>query len=220
MHYGLSNSEYVNERFSRDCRCSDIVTDHVVDNDRATRYKDDSHLLQSYDSRDELDDDYLMLLLPIVEAFMLEKKTWNLLSVDDIKDPKGRDVRKQADFTDLILPEGHEYLLKALVRAHPSTKLLTSEDHSKSGKPKTHLKLMNLPTDIGNFRSGNSPPWTKRHGKMSHSQSSLLLFQQITIYNQQIRLWLKHMGCWARACYSFSESQEMELHSCNSGCRE
>ncbi|KAA8573269.1 hypothetical protein EYC84_003761 [Monilinia fructicola] len=133
VHYGLSNSEYVNERFSRDCRCSDIVTDHVVDNDRATRYKDDSHLLQSYDSRDELDDDYLMLLLPIVEAFMLEKKTWNLLSVDDIKDPKGRDVRKQADFTDLILPEGHEYLLKALVRAHPSTKLLTSEDHSKSG---------------------------------------------------------------------------------------
>ncbi|KAB8290003.1 hypothetical protein EYC80_010330 [Monilinia laxa] len=133
VHYGVSNIEYINEHFPRDCRCSDIVPDHVVDNDRATKYKDDLHLLQPHDARDELDDDNLMLLPPVIEGFVLEKKTWNLLTIDDIKDPKEIGVKKQVNFKDIVLPEENEYLLKALVRAHRSSKPLPFKEYRKSG---------------------------------------------------------------------------------------
>ncbi|KAI9646475.1 hypothetical protein NHQ30_004468 [Ciborinia camelliae] len=133
-HYGVPNYQYVSDRFPRECRCSDIVMDHVVDNDRAAKYKDDLHLLQQRDINDELEDDILMLLPPTIEGFVMEKKTWKMLNVDAISDPKDGEVTKQVDFKDLVLPDEHEGLLKALVMAHPSSQPIPSQKTNKTSK--------------------------------------------------------------------------------------
>lgn len=87
-----------------------------MDNDRAARYKDDSHLLETrdVDEWEKIDDDILMLLPPTIEAFVLEKKTWMMLQVDDIHE----EAPYQVTLKDLVVPEGHENLLKALVGVH------------------------------------------------------------------------------------------------------
>ncbi|KAF7875282.1 hypothetical protein EAF04_002454 [Stromatinia cepivora] len=121
-HYEVPNNQYISNRLPRHCRCSDMVMDHVVDNDRAAKHKHDSHLLQPRDVNDELEDDFLMLLPPTIEGFVLEKKTWKMLNVEAIRDVKVEGMMSHVDFKDLVLPEGHESLLKALVRAHPSSK--------------------------------------------------------------------------------------------------
>ncbi|TGO20749.1 hypothetical protein BPAE_0268g00030 [Botrytis paeoniae] len=121
-HYGVSNNQYFDDRgFQRDCRCSDLVVDNVVDNDRAAKHKGDLHLLHPRDVNDELENEFLMLLPPTVEGFILEKKKWKMLSVDTISDLKQEGVENPVDFKALVLPEGHESLLKALVGMHPSS---------------------------------------------------------------------------------------------------
>ncbi|KAM0176166.1 hypothetical protein ACHAPF_005032 [Botrytis cinerea] len=133
-HYGVSNNQYFNDRgFQRDCRCSDLVVDNVVDNDRAAKYKDDLHLLHSRDVNDELGDEFLMLLPPTIEGFVLEKKKWKMLSVDAISDLNQEGVENPVDFKSLVVPEEHEYMLKALVGTHSSSQSLpsrTSRDSS------------------------------------------------------------------------------------------
>ncbi|ESZ89544.1 hypothetical protein SBOR_10071 [Sclerotinia borealis F-4128] len=132
-HYGVSNNQYIiNDRFRRDCRCSDVVVDYVVDNDRAAKYKDDLHLLKPRDINDELGDDHLMLLPPTIEGFVLQKKAWKMLRVDMISDLKELEMTNQVDFKDLVLPAGHEKLLKALVSTHPSSKSWLSQENNKS----------------------------------------------------------------------------------------
>ncbi|RAL64653.1 hypothetical protein DID88_001686 [Monilinia fructigena] len=86
-----------------------------------------------------------MLLPPIIEGFVLEKKTWNLLTIDGIKDPKERDVKKQVNFKDLVLPEGNEHLLKATespVWQFFSTGQKAREDFSQS---KRSPLIFNIP---------------------------------------------------------------------------
>lgn len=143
-HYGVSNNQYVNDRYPRDCRCSDMVADHVVDNDRAAKYKDDLHLLQAHGIDDELDHDYLMLLPPTIEGFVLEKKKWKMLNVDaihDLKEEGEEGMAKQIVFEDLVLPEGHESLLKALVGAHPSSNPSNVEVNKRSCKFASQFKI-------------------------------------------------------------------------------
>ncbi|KAF7957301.1 hypothetical protein EAE96_002888 [Botrytis aclada] len=124
-HYGVSNNQYLNERgFQRDCRCSDLVVDNVVDNDRAAKYKSDSHLLHSRDIEDKLEDEFLILLPPTVEGFVLETKTSKMLSVNMISDLKQEFVENPVDFKSLVIPEGHESILKALMGTHPSSRSL------------------------------------------------------------------------------------------------
>ncbi|TGO89940.1 hypothetical protein BPOR_0086g00100 [Botrytis porri] len=124
-HYGVSNNQYFDGRgFQRDCRCSDLIVDNVVDNDRAAKYKDDLHLLHPRDIHSDLEDKLLMLLSPTVEGFILEKKRWKMLSVDTISDLKQEGVENPLDFRALVIPEGHESLLKALVGTHPSSRSL------------------------------------------------------------------------------------------------
>lgn len=99
--------------------------DNVVDNDRAAKYKDDVHLLHPRDVTGELEDEFLMLLPPTVEGFVLERKIWKMLSVDTISDLKQEGVENPVDFESLVIPEGHESLLKALVGTHPSSHSLS-----------------------------------------------------------------------------------------------
>ncbi|KAF7867076.1 uncharacterized protein EAF02_009862 [Botrytis sinoallii] len=148
-HYGVSNNHYFNDRgFQRDCRCSDLIVDNVVDNDRAAKYKDDIHLLHPRDVNDELEDEFLMLLPPTVEGFVLERKIWKMLSVDTISDLKQEGVENTVDFKSLVIPEGHESLLKALVGTHPSSHSLLSR---KSKDPSSLAILLHGPKNTGKF---------------------------------------------------------------------
>ncbi|KAF7903937.1 hypothetical protein EAF00_001271 [Botryotinia globosa] len=148
-HYGVSNNQYFNGRgFQRDCRCSDLVVDNVVDNDRAAKYKDDLHLLHPRNVNDELEDEFLMLLPPTVEGFTLERKIWKMLSVDTISDLKQEGVENPVDFKSLVIPEGHESLLKALVGTHPSSQSLPSRT---SRVPSSLAILLHGPRSTGKF---------------------------------------------------------------------
>ncbi|TGO07885.1 hypothetical protein BTUL_0240g00140 [Botrytis tulipae] len=147
-HYGVSNNQYFNDRgFQRDCRCSDLVVDNVVDNDRAAKYKDDLHLLHPRDVNDELENEFLTLLPPTVEGFVLERKIWKMLSVDTISDLK-QGVENPVDFKSLVIPEGHESLLKALVGTHPSSQSLQSRI---SRDPSSLAILLHGPKSTGKF---------------------------------------------------------------------
>lgn len=108
--------------------------DNVVDNDRAAKYKDDLHLLHSRDVNDELGDEFLMLLPPTIEGFVLEKKKWKMLSVDAISDLNQEGVENPVDFKSLVVPEEHEYMLKALVGTHSSSQSLPSRTSRDSCK--------------------------------------------------------------------------------------
>ncbi|TGO58157.1 hypothetical protein BCON_0058g00400 [Botryotinia convoluta] len=164
-HYGVSNNQYFNDRgFQRDCRCSDLVVDNVVDNDRSAKYKDDLHLLHPRDVHDELEDEFLMLLPPTVEGFVLEKKIWKMLSVDTISDLKQEGVENPVDFKSLVIPEGHESLLKALVGTHPTSQSLPpriSRNPSSLGillhGPKSTGKFLTVKTLASHF---NRPLYT------------------------------------------------------------
>ncbi|KAF5875726.1 putative atpase aaa+ type core protein [Botrytis fragariae] len=148
-HYGVSNNQYFDDRgFQRDCRCSDLVVDNVVDNDRAAKYKDDMHLLHPCDVNDELEDEFLMLLPPTVEGFVLEKKKWKMLSVDTISDLKQESVDNPVNFKALMVPEGHESLLKALVGTHSSSQSLPSKT---SRDPSSLAILLHGPKSTGKF---------------------------------------------------------------------
>ncbi|KAJ8064241.1 hypothetical protein OCU04_006588 [Sclerotinia nivalis] len=147
-HFGVSNNQYVNDRVPRHCGCSDVVMDHVVDNDRAAKYKDDLHLLQPRDVNDELEDDFLMLLPPTIEGFVLEKNAWKMLNIEAIRDVKVEGMMSHVDFKDLVLPEGHESLLKALVRAHPSSKFSSTE---KKQECSSLAILLHGPESTGKF---------------------------------------------------------------------
>ncbi|TGO34358.1 hypothetical protein BHYA_0200g00030 [Botrytis hyacinthi] len=141
-HYGVSNNQYFNDRgFQRDCRCSDLVVDNVIDNDRAAKYKNDLHLLHPRDVNDELEDEFLMLLPPTVEGFVLERKIWKMLSVDTISDLKQEGVESSVGFKSLVIPEGHENLLKVLVGTHPSSQPLPSRMSRDPCKLLTQLKV-------------------------------------------------------------------------------
>ncbi|KAF7926079.1 uncharacterized protein EAE97_010379 [Botrytis byssoidea] len=148
-HYGVSNNQYFNDRgFQRGCRCSDLIVDNVVDNDRAAKCKDDIHLLHPRDVNDELEDEFLMLLPPTVEGFVLERKTWKMLSVDTISDLKQEGAENPVDFKSLVIPEGHESLLKALVGTHPSSQSLPSRI---SRDPSSLAILLHGPKSTGKF---------------------------------------------------------------------
>lgn len=108
--------------------------DNVVDNDRAAKYKDDLHPLHPRNVNDELEDEFLMLLPPTVEGFVLERKIWKMLSVDTISDLKQEGVENPVDFKSLVIPEGHENLLKALVGMHYSSQSLSSRISKDSCK--------------------------------------------------------------------------------------
>ncbi|TGO55305.1 hypothetical protein BOTNAR_0248g00050 [Botryotinia narcissicola] len=112
--------------YGRDCRCSDLIVDNVVDNNRAAKYKDDMHLLHPRGINDELEDEFLKLLPPTVEGFVLERKIRKMQSVDTISDLKQEGAENPVDFKFLVIPEGHESVLKALVGTHPSSQSLPS----------------------------------------------------------------------------------------------
>jgi hypothetical protein len=116
---------------------SDHVRDYVIDDERATKYKTDLHLLQVRDFKDEIGDDHYMLLPSTVDVFVLDRKQWVKLLVDEVKDIEEMPTRK---FSDLILPDGYEKLLKAVVKNHSSRKETTSTALEKrSGQPLSHL---------------------------------------------------------------------------------
>ncbi|THV52235.1 hypothetical protein BGAL_0085g00260 [Botrytis galanthina] len=164
-HYEVSNNQYFNDRgFQRDCRCSDLVVDNVVDNDRAAKYKDDLHLLHPRDVNNELEDEFLVLLPPTVEGFVLERKIWKMLSVDTISDSKQEGVENPVDFESLVIPEGHENLLNALAGMHYSSQSLPSRISKDSSKlaillhgPKSTGKFLTVKTLASHF---NRPLYT------------------------------------------------------------
>jgi hypothetical protein len=130
--------------YSTACNCSDIVKDHVVDNDRAARYKEDLHLLGRRSVDEEISDEHLMLFPAFVKAFVLKEYRQFMLSVDLIQDIDGNSGSSM--LADLVLPEGHADLLQALVKAHPATRNLKGEGHrartnlgSGTGEGKTGL---------------------------------------------------------------------------------
>lgn len=101
----------------------------MVDFDRATRFKDDLHLMRVLDTNDaKLTDDHYMLLPDSVDVFVLRERDVFAVYVDQIEDLDGdktgdQDLLKmQSGFGELVLPEGHGELVEALVKTHPSTR--------------------------------------------------------------------------------------------------
>ncbi|PQE11502.1 P-loop containing nucleoside triphosphate hydrolase protein [Rutstroemia sp. NJR-2017a BVV2] len=125
---------------------SDHVRDYIIDDERAAKYKNDLHLLQVRDSKDEIEDDHYMLLPPTVEAFVLERRQWIRLLVDEVKDIEEMPTRK---FSDLVLPDGYEKLLKAVVKNHSSSKETTSTALEKRSDKTALTILLHGPQSTG-----------------------------------------------------------------------
>jgi DNA polymerase III delta prime subunit len=109
--------------------CWNVVDDNVVDFDRASRIKQDLHLLQVQDTTDAtLTDDHYMLLPDSVDAFVLRERDIFAVYIENIEDLDGDKtgdqeiLKKQSGFGELVLPEGHGELVEALVKSHPSTR--------------------------------------------------------------------------------------------------
>jgi hypothetical protein len=136
-HRLLNNDRVVD--YDRQFEFSDHVRDYIIDDQRAAKYKTDLHMLQVRDCKDEIGDDHYMLLPPTVESFVLERRQWISLLVDEVKDIEDMPTKT---FNDLILPDGHEKLLKALVKNHSSSGGTTSASLQKrSGQTFLSLKI-------------------------------------------------------------------------------
>ncbi|KAM3066248.1 hypothetical protein ACMFMG_003240 [Clarireedia jacksonii] len=120
--HGIPNFENIDD-IDQQCDCTDRVRDCIVDSYRANKYLSGVDLLKVRGPKDEIGDDHYMLLPPIVESFVLEKKQWMTLLVDGVKDIEDMPT---TDFKNLILPDGYEKLLKAVVKSHSSSKGATS----------------------------------------------------------------------------------------------
>lgn len=116
------------------------MQDRSIDDDRTATYKSDSPLLQVHNAKDEIWDDHYMLLPPTVEAFVLERKQWMSLLVDEVE---AIDTMQRLRFHNLLIPDGYEKILKALVDHHSSQKQTKYSPLRKcSGESLARLKFL------------------------------------------------------------------------------
>ena len=97
---------------------SDVFDDSIIDLDRRNDFTTSTALLKYRNIHDSsLSDDYVMLLPFRVYGFAMLNRKWFPLNVNLIEDITPDQVRvTAAGFEDLVLPEGHKKLLRAIVK--------------------------------------------------------------------------------------------------------
>lgn len=115
-----------------------------MDTARAEEYKGDSNLLTVHApiQQQSLSDDHLMLFGPDIRAYALKHSHWWSVYIDDIQD---LDVFKpQHQFENLVLPKGHEMLLKAVIKPWQNPGFPSRVDDEKS-----YMELSTRPREKG-----------------------------------------------------------------------
>ena len=97
---------------------SDVFDDSIIDQDRRNDFVNTTPLLKYHQIRDpSLSDDYVMLLPFRVYGYAMLIRKWFPLNMNSIHDITPDQVQMTAaGYGDLVLPEGHNKLLQAIVK--------------------------------------------------------------------------------------------------------
>ena len=97
---------------------SDVFDDSIIDLDRRNDFTNSTALLKYRNIHEpSLSDDYVMLLPFRVYGFAMLNRKWFPLNINQVEDITPDQVRlTAAGFEDLVLPDGHKKLLRAIVK--------------------------------------------------------------------------------------------------------